>query len=58
MPAFHYKAVAASGEMLEGEMDAPSQSIAIERLQSAGHLPISAEESTSKSGSSRLGISG
>jgi general secretion pathway protein F len=54
MPAFHYKAVAASGEMLEGEMDAPSQSIAIERLQSAGHLPISAEESTSKSGSSRL----
>ena len=54
MPAFHYKAVAASGEMLEGEMDAPSQSIAIERLQSAGHMPISAEERTGKAGPSRL----
>jgi general secretion pathway protein F len=54
MPAFHYKAVAASGEMLEGEIDAPSQSIAIERLQNAGHLPISAVESTGKPGPSRL----
>jgi len=47
MPRFHYKAVAANGEILEGEMDAPSQTIAIDRLQSAGHLPISAEESSS-----------
>ncbi|MCI0400769.1 MAG: type II secretion system F family protein [Gammaproteobacteria bacterium] len=47
MPRFHYKAVAANGEILEGEMDAPSQTIAIDRIQSAGHLPISAEERSS-----------
>lgn len=44
MPTYFYKAVSHSGEMLEGEMDAPSQSVAIEKLQSSGHIPISAEE--------------
>ena len=48
MPVYHYKAVAANGEKLEGEMDAPSQTDAINRLQSAGHLPISAEIISSK----------
>ena len=53
MPTYYYKAVAASGEMLEGEMEAPTQASAIDRLQNAGHLPISAEERTGKPGASR-----
>ena len=44
MPVFRYKAVAADGRMTYGEIDAPSRSIAISRLQSSGHLPISADE--------------
>lgn len=44
MPTYFYKAVANNGKTLEGEMEAPSQSVAIERLQESGHLPISAEE--------------
>ena len=44
MPVFRYKAVSHGGEMLQGEIEAPSQAAAIEKLQGAGHLPISAEE--------------
>jgi general secretion pathway protein F len=44
MPLFRYKAVATDGQMLYGEIDAPSKAVAISRLQSSGHLPISAEE--------------
>jgi len=44
MPTYFYKAVGGNGEVLEGEIEAPSQSIAIEKLQNSGHLPISAEE--------------
>lgn len=45
MPVFRYKAVAAkSGEILHGTMEAPSKTVAIAKLQSAGHLPISADE--------------
>lgn len=44
MPTFRYKAVTDSGSVLEGEMDAPSQSVVIERLHELGHLPIRADE--------------
>jgi general secretion pathway protein F len=47
MPRFRYKAIATTGEALEGELDAPSRQSAIDRLQSAGHLPISADEVSS-----------
>ena len=43
MPQFRYKAVSAAGETLEGEMEAPDQAAVVRRLQSAGHLPISAD---------------
>ena len=43
MPQFQYKAVTAAGETIEGEMEAASQAAVVERLQSAGHLPIRAE---------------
>jgi general secretion pathway protein F len=48
MPIFHYKAVATDGQSLQGEIEALSKADAISRLQDAGHLPISAEEVSSK----------
>jgi general secretion pathway protein F len=43
VPHFRYKAVSATGETLEGEMEAADQTTVVRRLQTAGHLPISAE---------------
>ena len=43
MPQFRYKAISATGEALEGEMEAPDQAAVVQRLQSAGHLPISTD---------------
>jgi general secretion pathway protein F len=57
MPTYFYKAVTHSGEMLEGEMDAASQSAAIEKLQSSGHIPISAEEASGSQKSAGLSFS-
>lgn len=52
MTLFRYKAVATSGETVEGEMEAPNQAAVVERLQGLGHLPIRAEAiSTGKAGS-------
>jgi len=51
VPNFRYKAVSASGETLEGEMEAPDQAAVVRRLQSAGHLPISADVADGGSGS-------
>jgi len=44
MPKFKYKAVAGNGEIVQGEMEAPEQSAVITRLQTSGHLPLSAEQ--------------
>ncbi len=44
MPRFHYKAVSTEGEVLEGELQAPSHDAVIERLQALGHMPIRAQE--------------
>lgn len=44
MPIYFYKAVTQSGDAMEGEMEAASKSIVIEKLQGSGHIPISAEE--------------
>ncbi|MFP6681746.1 MAG: type II secretion system F family protein [Gammaproteobacteria bacterium] len=41
---FAYKAVAADGKSVEGEMDAVDESTVIENLQTSGYLPISANE--------------
>ena len=48
MPIFRYKAISADGQSLNGEIEASTRSHAIERLQSSGHLPISADEIASK----------
>jgi general secretion pathway protein F len=45
VPRFHYKAVSEDGQLVEGELQAPSQQAAIEWLQDHGHTPIRATES-------------
>ncbi len=40
MPTFHYKSVAESGEVVEGQLEASDQTAAIARLQRLGHVPL------------------
>lgn len=42
MPAFRYKAVAPSGEVLQGQMEADSLEDVVARLQDQGNLPLEA----------------
>ncbi len=44
MPLYKYRAVSASGDILEGEMDAPSTATVAERLVELGHTPVRAVE--------------
>ena len=46
---FHYKAVTEAGEVVEGDIEAPSQAAVIAHLRTLGHLPIRAEERQSGS---------
>lgn len=48
MATYLYKAVTRNGEVLEGEADAVSKEELVERLQSAGHIPLSASEKKSQ----------
>ncbi len=54
MPQFRYKAISATGETLEGEMEAPDQAAVVQRLQSAGHLPISTDSAAAAGAGSVL----
>jgi general secretion pathway protein F len=49
LPVYVYKAVTGGGEVVEGTMDARSDAVVIERLQSSGHLPIRVTESAANS---------
>src|SRR6185369_14958850 len=42
MPLFRYKALSATGESLEGQMEATNADEVIVRLQDQGHLPVEA----------------
>ena len=53
MRRFRYRAVAASGELVHGEMEAASQATVIERLRGQGHLPLAADEVAAGSGAPR-----
>ncbi len=46
MATFHYKAVAADGRRVDGEIEAPDVAAVIVQLRIAGHLPISAAQKT------------
>ena len=43
MPVFRYEAVATSGELVTGEIEAPGESQLVDRLQAEGHVPIRVE---------------
>ncbi len=43
MALFKYQAVDSAGELLKGEMEAPNQTIVLNKLHAQGLLPISAE---------------
>jgi len=47
MPLYRYRAVSASGDLIEGEMEASSSASVAERLVDMGHTPIRAEEAES-----------
>jgi general secretion pathway protein F len=44
MPVFEYKAVAPSGDTVQGTMEAPSMDMVILKLQEAGNIPLQAKE--------------
>lgn len=44
MPRFRYRAITPDGATAEGEIEAPSRTIAVERIQSTGQIPLRAEE--------------
>ncbi len=46
MPQFRYRAVTAAGEVITGEVDAPSRAEVIRRMEHLGHLPVDAEIAT------------
>ncbi|MDZ3837213.1 MAG: type II secretion system F family protein [Rhodospirillales bacterium] len=50
MPLFRYKAVTEPGEILEGDMEAPSRAAVIEQLRAQGYLPLRAEEASAGAG--------
>jgi general secretion pathway protein F len=56
VPLYRYKAVAPSGEILEGILEARVQEAVIERLQSMGYVTIRADEaSAAEAGGSKRG---
>ena len=46
MPLFHYRALTSAGELVAGEVDAPSHAEVIRRIEYLGHLPIDARPLT------------
>ena len=53
MARFSYKSVSATGEVVQGEVEAESQQAVVERLRAQGHVPIRAQE---VSGATRRGL--
>lgn len=41
MASFHYRAVSAGGDIVEGDMDAGTRDAVVERLRKQGHFPLS-----------------
>ena len=46
MPQFRYRALTQAGELVLGEVDAPSREEVVRRIEYLGHLPIDAEAAT------------
>jgi general secretion pathway protein F len=54
MTQFRYRAVAASGEVLQGQMEAASLDEVVSRLQDQGHTPLDASAADAEAGGSGL----
>lgn len=54
MSTYRYKAVTATGTVVEGEMEAASQAAVIQQLHDSGHVPVRAEEVKRSAGTSWL----
>ena len=52
MALFHYKALNARGELLDGQMEAASNAEVVQRLQEQGHLPVEARPASEVGGAS------
>ena len=52
MPLYHYKALNARGEMLDGQMEAATNAEVVQRLQEQGHLPVEAKLASESGGAS------
>ena len=46
MPHYRYRAVTPAGEIVVGEVEAPSRAEVVRRIEYLGHLPIEAEVAT------------
>jgi general secretion pathway protein F len=57
MPQFRYRAVTQAGELVAGQVEAPSRAEVIRRIEYLGHLPIDAQLAT-EGFLSGLGLSG
>jgi len=51
MPSFHYRAITAAGEIVIGEVEAPTRDEVMRRIEYLGYMPIEAEPA----GKARLG---
>jgi general secretion pathway protein F len=53
MARFQYKAATSTGEVVVGEMDAPSRDLAVEKLRREGQLPIRVQPMAARLGAAR-----
>ncbi|OHE79646.1 MAG: type II secretion system protein GspF [Lysobacterales bacterium GWF1_69_6] len=56
MPLFRYKALSATGEPLDGQMEAASADEVVMRLQDQGHLPVEARRADAGGGEGFAGL--
>jgi len=56
MTQFRYRAVTASGEVLQGQMEAASLDEVVSRLQDQGHTPLDARAADAETGGSGLAV--
>lgn len=56
MPLFRYKALSATGEPLDGQMEAASADEVVVRLQDQGHLPVEARRADAAGGEGFAGL--
>lgn len=56
MPLFRYKALSATGEPLDGQMEAASADDVVARLQDQGHLPVEARRADAGGGEGFAGL--